>query len=321
MSGSLEQRLEAAYQTCDEITRRHSRSFYFSSSLLPPEKRRAARALYAFCRMSDNIVDSTHHHEQDRHSTCLHKLDVWQESLRSPLEEQTHPILLAWTDARQRYNIPLRYSDDLLDGMRMDLEKTRYDTFDELWEYCYRAASVVGINSMYITGFENRPETFRKAELLGVALQMTNILRDVGEDWRRGRIYLPREDMERFGVTEADIAAGVVTDGYRALMQFEIERTHLLYEDAWPGIGLLAPDGRLAIAASAEVYHGILRRLERRAYDNLTHRAVVSTPGKLVMLPRIWWRVRGLDRSGEPALRPTVPEGQLAGMGIYARHH
>ncbi len=321
MSGSLTERLEAAYQTCDEITRRHSRSFYFSSSLLPPEKRRAARALYAFCRMSDNIVDNSHHREQDRRSICLHKLDIWQESLRSPLEEQSHPILLAWTDTRQHYNIPLRYSDDLLDGMRMDLEKTRYDTFDELWEYCYRAASVVGINSMYITGFENRPETFRKAEILGVALQMTNILRDVGEDWQRDRVYLPREDMKRFGVTEADIAAGRVTDGYRALMQFEIQRTHLLYEEAWPGIGLLTPDGRVAIAASAEVYRGILRRIERSGYDNLTRRASVSTAGKLAMLPRIWWRVRGLDRSSELALRPVAPDGQLVMMGIYARYH
>lgn len=317
---SLSERLHEAYDLADVITRQHSASFYFSSGLLPSEKRRAARALYAYCRASDELVDAEYAQASDLHSARLHALDIWQEEVDRPIQEQDNPILLAWADTRGRYDIPLHYSIDLLDGMRMDLDKMRYETFDDLWTYCYRAASVVGINSMYITGYLDQPETFRRAELLGVALQLTNILRDVGEDLSRGRIYLPQEDLRAFAVTEDDLASGVVTENYRALMQRQIERAHLLYEQAWPGIGMLHADGRLAIAAAAEVYRGILGRIEANDYDNFSQRAYVPTRSKLAMLPGIWWRLRAFDGKDAPRLE-AVPLTQLNALGLYARYH
>lgn len=320
-ASDVAQRLEEAYDLCEVITRQHSASFYFSSGLLPTEKRRAVRALYAFCRASDELVDAAIPRAEELRGARLHALECWQDELSRPIEEQTNPILMAWADTRERYNIPVRYSIDLLDGMRMDLEQASYETFDDLWGYCYRAASVVGINSMYITGYENRPESFRKAELLGVALQLTNILRDVGEDIERGRIYLPLEDLDRFDVTVDDLEAGRITDGYRALMRYQIERTHLLYEDAWPGIALLDPDGRLAIAAAAEVYRAILPRIEANGYDNFTQRAYVPTANKLGMLPGIWWRVRNLPEPQGALALNIRPDAELRSFGIYARYH
>lgn len=221
--------------------------------------------------------------------------------MRRPAAEQNHPALLAWADTRERYNIPIKYSEELLDGMMMDLQKCRYETFEELWQYCYLAASTVGLNSMYIIGFDDKEETFLRAEQLGVALQMTNILRDVGEDWQRGRIYLPQEDLKRFGYTEDDIARGTIDSRYIDLIRFEIERTHDIYEDAWPGIGLLHKDGRFAIGASAEVYRGILNKIEGLGYDNHNQRAFVPKAEKFTLLPGVWWRVRRLEQPASSA--------------------
>ncbi len=269
-----------------------------TSALLPLEKRRAARALYAFCRLSDNIVDDERPGKPTTPEARADHLEAWRRKMRKPSSEQSHPALLAWADTRERYRIPIKYSEELLDGMQMDLRKCRYETFDELWRYCYLAASTVGLNSMYVIGFEDEAETFLRAEQLGVALQMTNILRDVGEDWTRGRIYLPQEDMQRFGYSEADLANGIINDRYIELINFQIERTHALYEEAWPGISLLHRDGRFAIGASAEVYRGILKKIEQLNYDNHQARAFVPKAQKFAMLPRVWWQVRQLkDRT------------------------
>ena len=286
---AMQERLDSAYQTCAEITRAHSRSFYLSSAFLPSEKRRAVRALYAFCRLSDNLVDQegpASPHERRR------RLQVWREAMRRPPEAQDHPVLLAWAACRQRYAIPIRYSEELLDGMQMDLVRTRYQTFEELWRYCYRVASTVGLNTMHIVGFDERPETYQRAQELGVALQLTNILRDVGEDWRRGRIYLPQEDLARFGYSEAELGRGVINDRYRALIDWEIRRAHGLYERAWPGLALLHTDGRLAIALAAQTYRAILQKIVRNGYDNFHRRAALTTWEKLSLLPGLWWRTR-----------------------------
>lgn len=290
---SMQERLEAAYHHCEAITRLYSRSFGLSSSLLPQGKRRAARALYAFCRLSDNLVDDA---GPAGHEERLLRLQAWRVAMRRPPEAQDHPVLLAWAHSRRRYGIPIRYSEELLDGMRMDLEQCRYQTFEELWRYCYCVASTVGLNTMHIVGFADRPETFQRAEELGVALQLTNILRDVGEDWQRGRVYLPQEDLARFGYSEHDLARGAVNDAYRALMRFEIRRADALYQFAWPGIALLHADGRLAIAAAAASYRGILRKIALNDYDNHTRRASLTLREKLVLLPQLWWQVRRLAR-------------------------
>jgi len=291
----MDTRLKQASEYCEEVTRRNSRSFHFSSGLLPPGKRQAVRTLYAFCRLSDNIVDEE---SSDSISTRLAHLEVWRQATCRPPEEQEHPVLLAWAEVRRRYAIPIRYSEELLDGMRMDLEQNRYPSFDQLWRYCYSVASTVGINSMYIVGFDDCVDTFQRAEELGVALQMTNILRDVGEDWRRGRVYLPQEDLQRFGYTEKDLAQSVIDERYRALMDFEIQRVYDLYERAWPGIARLHPDGRLAIATAAEVYRGILHKLLAQGYDNFHQRACLNSWEKAALLPQVWWRVRSLGKNG-----------------------
>jgi 15-cis-phytoene synthase len=277
--------LSEAYAHCVALTRANSRSFYFSTRLLAPEKRMATRALYAFCRTSDDIVDHNEH-------GAAHALADWVAQVHAPAAAPDNPVLLAWNDTAERYDVPRALVDELLAGIAMDLTVNRYATFDELWLYCYRVASVVGLISMHIIGYQ--PGATPYAVKLGVALQLTNILRDIGEDARRGRVYLPLEDLARFGLTDADILHGRYDDRFRALMRFEIERAHALYEEAWPGVALLSQDGRLAIGAAAEVYRGILERIAAADYDVFSRRAYVPTLEKLLILWRVRLRVKQL---------------------------
>ena len=274
--------LESAYEQCESITAVNSRSFFLASRLLTPEKRRAARALYAFCRVSDDIVDRGQVEPQEQ-------LAAWRRRATSAHPPADDLVAVAWADARLRHAVPMRYAEQLIDGVARDFEQTRYETFDGLAAYCYGVASTVGLMSMHIIGFEGQ-EAIPYAIKLGVALQVTNILRDVGEDWRAGRVYLPQEELAHFGLDEEDLGRGVVTDRWQAFMRFQIERNRRLYDEAMPGISLLNRDGRFAIAAAADLYRGILDEIERNGYDNFTHRAVVPAGRKLRMLPRIWWR-------------------------------
>lgn len=276
--------LEQAYAHCDALTAEHSRSFYLSSALLPEGKRRAVRALYAFCRVTDDVVDEPNGDPE-------RELASWRARAMSPSPPSSDLVALAWADTRSRFNIPDHYAEQLINGVARDLFQQRYATFDELATYAYGVASTVGLMSMHITGFSG-PEAIPYAVKLGVALQVTNILRDVAEDWRNGRVYLPQEELWSFGLTEQDLAAGVVTDRWREFMRFQIIRNRQLYEESWPGIGLLHPEGRLSIGAAAGLYRGILRDIERHDYDVFSRRAYVSTPGKLRRLPRIWWQSR-----------------------------
>lgn len=280
--------LRQAYLHCDRLTRQHSRSFYFSSQFLPPERRAAIRALYAFCRTSDDIVD-----HPDGDPTLA--LATWVRRVRVASANTSNPVLLAWHDTCTRYEIDPSLSDELLAGVAMDLTINCYETFADLWLYCYRVASVVGLLCMDIVGAAPGAEPY--AIKLGVALQMTNILRDVGEDAIRGRVYLPVEDLRRFGLTTTDILAGTNDARFKALMQFEIDRTHRLYNESWAGIAMLSPDSRLAVAAAARVYRGILDKIVAANYDVYKHRAHLSSTEKLCRLPGIWYAVRQLARS------------------------
>jgi len=281
--------LARAYEACTAVTAKHSKSFHLASGLLPPDKRRAARALYAFCRISDDIVDEAKS-EDDR------ALLRW--SARA-LQEQpivTDLISLAWADTRYRFHIPVRYAEQLIEGVARDLTQTRYQTFTDLTTYAYGVASTVGLMSMHIIGYAG-PEAIAYAIKLGVALQLTNILRDVAEDWQNGRVYLPQEELAAFGLSEADIAAGIVTGRWREFMRFQIKRTRRLYTEAWPGIGLLHPDGRLAIVAAARFYQGILDDIEQHDYDVFSRRAYLSKWGKIKILPGLWWKSRQFGRN------------------------
>lgn len=280
-------RLVRAYDVCAEMTRHSSKTFYLASALLPRPKRDAARALYAFCRVSDNIVD---HSQGD----TLAELEKWRHRVQTPhLTED--PVLIAWADARERFNIPSGYADQLIDGVERDISQSRYQSFADLTEYAYSVASTVGLMAMHIIGF-NSEQAVPYAVRLGVALQMTNILRDVAEDWRAGRLYLPQEELAEFGLSEADIDSGVVSDRWRRFMRFQIQRNRALYNDSWRGIAFLEKDGRFAITAAGKLYDAILTDIERHDYDVFSRRAYVGTLGKVTRLPNIWHLSRRAHR-------------------------
>ncbi|MGB8647795.1 MAG: squalene/phytoene synthase family protein [Anaerolineae bacterium] len=272
--------LRRAYAYCEALTAAHSRSFYFASRLMPATKRKAIRALYAFCRVSDNIVDCP---EGDAERA----LAAWRRRALSLQPDPNDLVAVAWTDTRLCYRIPACYAEQLIEGVGRDLRQTRYETFEELTAYAYGVASTVGLMSMHIIGFTGR-EAIPYAIKLGVALQMTNILRDVGEDWQAGRVYLPQRELAAFGLSEADIAGGRVDERWRALMRFQIARNRDLYAEAWPGIRMLNAEGRVAVAAAGELYRAILQDIETHDYDVFTRRAHVGAWGKLSRLPGIW---------------------------------
>lgn len=274
--------LAAAYDHSRTITARHSRSFFLASALLSAAKRRAARALYAFCRITDDLVDSGA-------ADAAARLSAWHSRVQTAHPRGDKLAALAWADTQARFNIPPRYADQLIEGVARDLRQTRYATFADLTTYAYGVASTVGLMSMHIIGFAG-PQAVGYAVKLGVALQLTNILRDVAEDWQVGRLYLPQDELAQFGLSEQDVVAGVVDDRWRRFMQFQIGRTRRLYDEAWPGIGMLNADGRPAIAAAARFYRAILDDIEQHDYDVFSRRAHVTGRGKLAMLPSIWWQ-------------------------------
>ncbi len=272
--------LRSAYARCEQITRTHSRTFYLASAFMPRPKRRAIRALYAFCRVSDDMVDRSEGNSAAR-------LSAWR---RAVLDEKvSDPVLTAWRDTLARYRIPIGYMFQLLDTLETDLTTARYATFKQLAHYCYGVASTVGLMSMHIIGYTDR-RAVEYAVRLGVALQLTNILRDVGEDWRRGRLYLPLSELDAFELSERDIAAGRLSSQWCDFMRFQIARARRLYAAALPGIAWLHRDGRFAVTAAAELYRAILDDIEKHGYDVFRRRAHVSGWRKLIALPAIAWR-------------------------------
>lgn len=275
--------LSAAYDHCAAMTRANSRTFFLSSGLLPADKRRATRALYAFCRVTDDIVDRSSSETEARE-----RLEHWRKVVMSPNPPENDPVALAWADTRARYSIPTGYAEQLIDGVARDFTQKYYNTFDDLAEYSYGVASTVGLMAMHIIGYQGN-DAMPLAVKLGVALQVTNILRDVREDWLNGRIYLPQSELAAFGVREDDLIAGRVTDNWRAFMGFQIERVNHLYAESLPGVALLNSDGRFAITAAGELYRAILSDIEAHDYDVFSRRAHIGPVGKLRRLPRIWW--------------------------------
>jgi phytoene synthase len=296
--------IQNAYDYCEMITRYHSKTFYMASGLLPGGKKQAVHALYAFCRVTDDMVDRPT-------SDARSSLEAWKKFIRSKDEADYgdiyaktdstwkdsnvqgnfnhHLVGLAWRDTSKKHHIPPRYAEQLIDGVELDLEKNRYDSFHDLATYCYGVACTVGLMSMHIVGHSG-PNAISYAIRLGVGLQLTNILRDVGEDWRNQRIYLPRQEMEAFGITEETIATGRVNQNWRNFMRYQINRARQLYRDALPGVNLLDRQGRFAIAAAAELYEGILDDIEAHDYQVFDRRSGISNTAKLVRLPGIWWR-------------------------------
>ena len=274
--------LESDYERCAEVTRRSSSNFYYAFMLLPVERRRALHAVYAFCRFVDDIADD----ESVR--DAAHLLEKWRDELgRVYAGEPTRPVSRALADSARRFNIPRRYFEDVIAGVEMDLSRNRYQTFDELKLYCYRVASAVGLICIEIFGYRN-PSAKSYAENLGIAFQITNILRDVSEDAARKRIYLPLEDLERFGVSEDDIWSGRYSENFVRLMEFEAGRAQHFYELA---LEQLAPEDRatlLTAEAMRRIYGALLERIVKSKYRVLDRRHRLSAPHKLYLVGRAW---------------------------------
>ncbi len=289
--------VEDAYELCRQITAKYSKTFYLGTLLMNQQKRRAIWAIYVWCRRTDELVDGP-----AAEFTTPETLALWENQLESlfalqPLEDPD----VALVDTIQRFGLDIQPFRDMIAGQQMDLYRSRYETFEDLNLYCYRVAGTVGLMSTTVMGIDNRcdtaswsqqkiPDPTPEAVTLGIANQLTNILRDVGEDARRGRIYLPLAELASFDYTEQDLFKGVIDERWRELMRFQIRRTQEFYRQAEKGIGYLAPDARWPVLASLMLYSQILVEIERNDYDVFKKRAYVPSLKKVRYLPVSWLR-------------------------------
>jgi 15-cis-phytoene synthase len=269
--------------TAAAITKQSNTSFYYSFSLLPRQKRDALHTVYAFCRYTDDLVDE----ENDQHRKVL-LLRRWRMELGQALRgDSSFPLLNQLSGTARRFHIPVDHFYDLIRGMEMDLSRTRYETFDELYEYCYLVASSVGLMCRQIFGYR-RESTREYAINLGIALQLTNILRDIKDDAQRGRIYLPLEDLRRFGYTEDDLFHGRYTPAFVDLMRFEVERARSYFRAAQDA--LTSDDKGYFFPARImwSIYAHLLNRIERREYRVFEGRIAISRILRLLIAVRYW---------------------------------
>lgn len=293
--------LERDYAHCEAVQRAHGVSYYFATRFFPREIRRAVHALYGFVRYPDQWVDCPH--EAMSASSPLRPTEVVQD-IRAKLNAYERefiravcgewvalPPLRAFADVVRRYKIPLRYPLEFLDAMRMDLERTRYASFAALQTYTWGSASVVGVMMCYILK-ATAPEALEHAATMGLAMQMTNFLRDVGEDWRRGRVYLPQDELAQFGISETQLEQGVVDNRWRAFMQFQINRCRELYAKAERGVPLLPREAQYPVLLGSRLYARILNAIERNDYDVFHQRARTTYAEKvhIALLTYSEWR-------------------------------
>lgn len=295
----MEKQLRQSYRYCSRIAKRAASSFYWSFYLLSPAKRKAMFALYAFMRHTDDLSDSVAPSIQRRQ-----ELESWREALDAALTSDTsHPILTAVADTVRRYNIPREYLFDVIDGVATDLEPKPFETFDQLADYCYHVASVVGLACIHIWGFKGK-EPRGPAIQCGVAFQMTNILRDLDEDAQRGRVYLPQEDLRQFQYSTDDLKERVVDSRFGELMNFEIRRTEMLYAEAASLIPRLSRDGRRIVKVMISTYASILREIKQRDGD------VFSRP------IRLGWRRKLLAVAAAFLIPPAYRSSPAAREGV-----
>lgn len=298
----------ASYAECNRIARAARSSFYLAFFGLPRDKRNALCALYAFMRLVDDVSDEPGDLDSKRAG-----LARWRVLLDEAVagRTQSHAILPALADTIARFEIPTRYFHDLILGAEMDLTVPSYATFDRLSEYCYRVAGTVGLTCLHVFGFRD-PRSPDLAERLGLAFQLTNIIRDVRGDFEMGRVYLPQEDLDRFCVRPGDLR-GPLTPQLASLLEFEAERAWRFYEEGAPLIGEIDPDSRATLRALVRTYSTLLARIEQRGFDVFSSRVSLSSTEKIQYLLRAgmagWWKTDVLAkrsgdrrRSGEPGL-------------------
>ncbi|MGH9594818.1 MAG: presqualene diphosphate synthase HpnD [Bryobacteraceae bacterium] len=273
--------LEESYAFCERVARGQAKNFYYSFLLLSPPQRRAMCAIYAFMRYCDDLSDAEG--VPDRAAAIAR----WRRDLESALAGYSaeHPLWLAFADAVKRYRIPHQYFHDMIDGVSSDLEPRRIRTFAELYDYCYRVASVVGLTVVHIFGFDD-PGALTIAEKCGVAFQLTNIIRDVREDAEHGRVYLPEEDLKRFGVLPAELGAPDASPQLRALLAFEAGRAREYYLTSAPLIEMVHRESRASLRALIGIYRRLLDRIVASNYEVLARRIRVPTWEKMWILLR-----------------------------------
>lgn len=288
--------LEQSYAECTKLARAAARNFYYSFWVLPPAKRSAMCALYAFYRRTDDLGDGAAPVAERRAA-----LQAWRAAWHAALAgEKRDNLLPAVVDTVQRYAIPPEYLETAIDGVETDLDRTRFATFDELSAYCYQVASVVGLASIHVWGFRPVPAAYEAARRCGIAFQLTNILRDVGEDASQGRIYLPQDELDHSGLTDDDLRRGEELlrpgdDRWRELFRIQVERAESYYRDAQELTQFLEPDGVGIYAAMFDIYHALLHKMQqldgdvfrRRVSLHPLYKATLAARRLLPRLPRV----------------------------------
>jgi phytoene synthase len=268
---------------CQQKAAASGSSFYYSFLFLPPERRRAITALYAFCREVDDVVD-----ECSDAALARAKLAWWRAELAATYEGRpSHPVTQSLAGVLTHFNLPQEILAEIIDGMEMDLTQTRYPDFKALHLYCYRVASTVGLLAAEIFGYEDR-RTLKYAHDLGLAFQLTNIIRDVGEDARRGRIYLPSDELARFGLNAEDILYGRYSEAFRNLMVFQIERAETFYEQAFAQLPAQDRRAQRPGLAMAAIYRALLREIRKDGCRVLDRRIALTPLRKLWLAWRTW---------------------------------
>ncbi len=306
---NLSNEIEEAYRYCENITRRHAKSFYFAAKFLPKPKQKAVYPIYALCRHVDDEIDEI---TKGNESDAIRAVEKWHRKLeevfeakwqkakgtgknedQKPKTKNQNLVLTAWQDLLKTYKIPQNLPLELMQGVLMDTHTKRYENFDDLYVYCYRVASTVGLMSSEILGYSDKI-ALHYAEALGIAMQLTNILRDVKEDAAMGRIYLPQEDLRKFGVSKEQIFAGGMSDNFIEMMKFQIGRARDYYRTGEKGISLLEKDSRLTVLLASRIYARILDEIEKQNYDVFTRRAHTTSSQKIFSIPNIWREAKKL---------------------------
>jgi phytoene synthase len=271
-------------QYCQQKVANSSTSFYYSFLLLPKEKRQAIFSVYAFCREIDDLVD-----ECDDPQLALHKLNWWRQELRRIYNNQsTHPVGHALLETIKQYNLKKEWFDTIIDGMEQDLSQNRYIDFINLEQYCWRVAGVVGVISAHIFGFKN-PKTIEYAKKLGLSLQLINIIRDVGEDSRRGRVYVPINDLQTYNLSVQSISTNEYSDNFRKLMSFQAQRAYDIYQDAINTLPQEDRSNQRAGLIMGAIYKRLLDEIIDADYQVLHQRISLSPATKLWIASKVWF--------------------------------
>ena len=293
MKNSISQ-LDKAYEICRKETQQWAKTFYLGTLLLPQEKRKAIWAIYVWCRRTDEIMDSIEASTKSS-DELSDNLDKWEENTKNVfkgnIKSELDSVLL---DTIEKYPQSIQPYLDMIDGQRMDLNKFRYKDFDELKLYCYRVAGTVGLMTQNVMGIDSAytsapwsamPDPSEAAIALGIANQLTNILRDVGEDRQRGRIYIPQADIEQFNYSEEELLQGKINKQWKSLMNFQLTRAREWFQKSEDGIKWLSSDARWPVWTSLRLYRGILDSIERLDYDVFNNRAFVKNSVKALEIP------------------------------------